>query len=235
MTGTLVYVMGPSGVGKDSLLAYARRSMSAAYAQTWTAPAPARQGLRPVLFARRYITRAADAGGERHHAVTREAFQHLEDQGAFALSWESHGLRYGIGSEVDATLAAGAVVVINGSREYLPVAAKKYPKLAPVLISARPEVLRERLQQRGREAPEHIDERLAGAGMKLPGAMTNDLIRLDNSGPLEETGEAFARLLLRLRQRPAPAGAAERRPFMEAPHLWRKPVSAGLQGVPAMA
>ena len=234
MTGTLVYVMGPSGAGKDSLLAYARRGMSAAYAQTWNAPAQARQGLRPVLFARRYITRPADAGGERHHAVTPEAFQQLEAGGAFALSWESHGLRYGIGREADATLAAGAVVVVNGSREYLPAAAKKYPGLTPVLISARTEALRERLQRRGREAPEDIDERLAGADMKLPEA-TASLIRLDNSGTLEETGQAFARLLLLLRLPPEPADAARPHAFIEVAPARRKPVPAGPRGESVLA
>jgi ribose 1,5-bisphosphokinase len=194
--------MGPSGSGKDSLIAYARRKLNAPYSLTWNASVYARQGLRPVAFARRHITRPADAGGERHYALTREEFQSRKRAGEFALSWESHGLYYGIGREMDSLLARGAVVVVNGSRQYLPEAMAKYPALAPVLISARPEVLRSRLEARGREKQADIDERLSGAAVRLhdiPG-----LVRLDNSGALEEAGRTFSDLFLRLRRMPTP-------------------------------
>ena len=150
MAGTLVYVMGPSGSGKDSLLAHVRQVMSAAYTLTWNICADARTALRPIFFTRRYITRPANAGGERHYPLTREEFQLRKSRGDFSLSWESHGLCYGIGAGIDSRLAVGAVVVVNGSREYLPEALKRYPTLLPVLIAARPEVLRERLEKRGR-------------------------------------------------------------------------------------
>ena len=198
MTGTLVYIMGPSGSGKDSLIAYARRSMNASYALTWNTFAHARRDLRPVLFARRYITRPATAGGERHTALTQEEFRLFEAQGCFSLSWKSHGLRYGIGSEIDLSLAEGAVVVVSGSREYLPEAMKRYPELIPVLISAQPDVLRGRLEKRGRESSAEIGERLMGAAMKVPDIP--GLIRLDNSDVLEKAGVVFADLLFRLRR-----------------------------------
>jgi len=202
MSGTLVYVMGPSGAGKDSLMAYARRSMNTAYALTWNTLAGARQHLRPVLFARRYITRPADAAGERHYPLTPEQFQRRQDQGGFSLSWDSHGCRYGIGAEIDTSLAQQAVVVLNGSRQYLPAAMKKYPQLLPVLVSARPEALRHRLEKRGRETSADIDERLAGACMNMPDIV--GLIRLDNSGALETSGKIFAELLTCLRRARAP-------------------------------
>lgn len=47
MVGALVYVMGPSGAGKDSVLNRARAMLSADL---------------PILFAHRYITRPADSG-----------------------------------------------------------------------------------------------------------------------------------------------------------------------------
>jgi len=198
MPGTLVYVMGPSGSGKDSLIEYARRSVNGPYAQTWNAAVHTRQGLRPVFFARRYITRPAGAGGERHYSLTPEAFQLRRSRGEFSLSWESHGLCYGIGDEIDSCLAAGAVVVVNGSREYLPEALKRYPELVPVLISARPEILRERLEKRGREKQTDINERLAGAAMQLP--EISGLVRVDNSGSFAEAGRAFLGLFHRLRR-----------------------------------
>jgi len=196
MTGTLVYVMGPSGSGKDSLIAYARRSMNAAYALAWNSSS--HTCLRPVLFARRYITRPATTGGERHIPLTLEEFWLFAAQDGFSMTWKSHGLRYGIGSEIDVSLAEGAVVVVNGSRKHLPEAMEKYPELVPVLVSARPDVLRGRLEKRGREASADIGERLLGASMNVPDIP--GLIRLDNSGALEEAGAAFADLLVRLRR-----------------------------------
>jgi len=200
MAGTLVYVMGPSGSGKDSLIAYVRHSLNASYALTWKSSACARSVLRPVFFARRYITRPANAGGERHYHLTREEFQLRKHRGGFSLSWESHGLCYGIGDEIDASLAAGAVVVVNGSRGYLPEALRKYPELVPVLISARPAVLRERLEKRGREKQADIGERLTGAAMDLPEIA--GLIRLDNSDSLEDAGRFFLDLFRCLRRMP---------------------------------
>jgi len=196
--GTLVYVMGPSGSGKDSLLDYARRRLNNFHSLTWNTSANIHKELRPVFFVRRYITRPAGSGGERHYPLTMEEFQRLRFLGEFAMSWESHDLRYGVGAEIDYMLAAGAVVVVNGSREYLPRALKKYPALAPVLISASTEILYERLEKRGRETVEEIRERLAGVSMEVPDIP--GLIRLDNSGNLEEAGHRFTELFTRWRQ-----------------------------------
>jgi len=198
MAGTLVYVMGPSGSGKDSLIAHVRQNMNAAYSLTWNIPVAVRAVLRPVFFARRYITRSANTGGERHYPLTQEAFQLRKNRGDFALSWESHGLCYGIGADIDSRLAAGAVVVVNGSREYLPEALKRYPALLPVLISARPEVLRERLEKRGRENQADINERLTGVAMQLPEVPV--LVQVDNSGSFAEAGRTFSDLFHRLRR-----------------------------------
>ena len=197
MAGTLVYVMGPSGSGKDSLIAHARQVMSTAYTLTWNICADARTALRPIFFVRRYITRPAHAGGERHYPLTREEFQLRKSRGDFSLSWESHGLCYGIGADIDARLTAGAVVVVNGSREYLPEALKCYPTLLPVLILAQPDVLRERLEKRGREKQADINERLTGAIM-LP--EVSALIQVDNSGSFAEAGRIFSDLFHRLRR-----------------------------------
>jgi ribose 1,5-bisphosphokinase len=198
MTGTLVYVMGPSGSGKDSLIAHVRQSINATYAATWNISADARETLRPVFFARRYVTRPENAGGERHYTLTREAFQLRKNRGEFALSWESHGLCYGISTDIDSRLAAGAVVVVNGSREYLPEALQRYPALLPMLISAQPEILRERLEKRGREKQADINERLAGAGVELPEVPA--LIRVDNSGSFEVAGRVVSDLFHHLRR-----------------------------------
>ncbi len=175
--GILFYVVGASGVGKDSLLAYAR----------------SRPGKHPVLFAHRYITRPAEAGGENHVAVTAEEFARMKALGLFALDWDSHGHRYGIGIEIDHWLQAGANVVMNGSRAYLAETSRRYPDVCVVLVEADPDVLRLRLRQRARESAAEIEARVARAG-----AFTvnhPNLVRLRNDGPLEEAGDRLLDVL----------------------------------------
>ena len=87
----LIYLMGPSGAGKDSLLQAARPLLEA----------------RGGRIARRVITRSAEAVGEEARSVTLEAFERLEEQGAFAMSWRANGLAYGIPRQIDDWLAAG--------------------------------------------------------------------------------------------------------------------------------
>ena len=132
--GQLVYVMGASGSGKDSLLQALR---------------PRLRGL-PVAFARRYITRPFSARGERHIAVSPERFAAMAASGEFVMDWQSHGLRYGIGKGIETTLAHGHVVLMNGSRGYLPEALRRFPSLVPVLVEVDASVLRARLLARGR-------------------------------------------------------------------------------------
>lgn len=173
----LFYVMGPSGAGKDSLLSYARSRVMG----------------RPVAFAHRYITRPAEAGGENHVALTPEEFSIRLAHGCFSMAWESHGLRYGIGLEIEAWLMRGMNVVVNGSREYLPRVADHFPAIIPVAITVDSIVLRHRLEARGRETATEIDERLARAASFKP--EHHALITIDNSGPLENAGDTLVSLL----------------------------------------
>lgn len=186
MAGRLIYLIGPSGSGKDSLLDAAREPLAA-------------RGCRIV---RRVITRSAEAKGEAAQAVSVEQFAQMQEQGAFALSWAANGLHYGIQREIDLWLAEGHDVLINGSRGYLPQARERYPDLLVVLLSVDQVVLRERLLARGRESAQEIEARLsrnaqfaddllAAAGT----ANASSILLLDNSGALEQT---VARLLQRL-------------------------------------
>ena len=79
--GRLVYVMGASGSGKDSLLQALR---------------PRLRG-RPVVFARRYITRPAASRGERHIAVSPERFEVMAAAGSFTASAEASMRRWSAG------------------------------------------------------------------------------------------------------------------------------------------
>ena len=143
----LVVVVGPSGAGKDTLMARARAALA---------------GEPGFRFVRRDITRPADAGGEEHNAVTTEAFAVRRAAGGYTLAWNAHGLDYGIPDDIAGDLARGMVVVANISRAVIGAAAAKFPTLV-LEITAPAEVLAQRLAARGRESAGDITARLTRA------------------------------------------------------------------------
>lgn len=176
--GCLVLVVGPSGAGKDSLLNGARAALA---------------GDPRFVFARREITRPADSGGEDHIALSRSGFEQHRDDGGYALSWDAHGLGYGIPKSVDADLAAGRVVVANVSRGVLDQARGKYGRVAILSITVSPDVLAARLRARGRETEEQIAGRLVrAAAFTVTGP---DVIEIRNDGDLSESVVAFVAAL----------------------------------------
>ena len=179
MKNRLIYVMGASGSGKDSLMRYAREKL---------AKHP------KIVFAHRYITRPADAGGENHVSLTPDEFASRVEAGLFALRWESHGHHYGIGIEIDQWLANGATVIVNGSREYLPHVRTRYQNVVPLLIKVSPEVLRERLLHRRREARDQIEKRLQRH--EVLADTCGECLEVKNDGPLEEGGDTLIGLIM---------------------------------------
>ncbi|MEP9316655.1 phosphonate metabolism protein/1,5-bisphosphokinase (PRPP-forming) PhnN [Pseudomonas sp. LABIM340] len=168
--GRLIFLMGPSGSGKDSVL------------QAASAPLAAMD----CRIVRRVITRSAEARGEEAHSVSVDEFTELERSGAFAMSWRANGLHYGIPREINDWLAAGHDVLVNGSRKYLPEARRRYPQLIAVLLKVDAEVLRQRLLKRGRETLAEIEERLARNAHFADG-LPGPLVELDNSVSLDVT------------------------------------------------
>lgn len=169
VSGRLFYVIGASGAGKDTLMNAARRQLAGDY---------------PLVFAHRYITRAVELSGENHIALTENEFANRLTRGCFCMHWHSHGLSYGVGIEVQAWLNLGLDVVLNGSRRYLAEATQLFPNIIPLLIDVKPEVLEQRLIQRGRESPQQIAERLQRAKAFKDLAHPN-LVRVDNNKNLE--------------------------------------------------
>lgn len=172
--GLLVLVVGPSGVGKDTLIDAARAAL---------ADDPG------VVFPRREITRPADAGGEDHQAVTVDAFRSRRATGGYALTWEAHGLGYGVPVAILDDLAAGRTVVVNVSRGVVDQA-RLLARVRVLSLTVPAEVLRLRLAARGRESAAEIDARVDRAGaVQVDGP---DVVTIVNDDSVET---AVARML----------------------------------------
>jgi len=175
MAGRIFAVVGPSGAGKDSLIS--------AVSQT----------LPELHVVKRVITRPSDAGGEDFEGVSEAEFQRRKLDGAFVLVWKAHGLCYGIPASAAEALGNGKDVLFNCSRAVLPDAAKAFPQLAVIHVTACPEVLAHRLAKRGRETAKDILARLSRASLALPEGL--NVCEIDNSGRLDT---AVAALLARV-------------------------------------
>ncbi len=117
----------------------------------------------------------------------------MEQAGAFAVSWEAHGLKYGIPAEVTDELARGNLVIANGSRSVLHRFQATFPRLKIINVTARREALAERLMARGRESREDVMRRLERSSLTVEGSY--DVADIDNSGTLEDAEHAIVAVL----------------------------------------
>lgn len=183
--GTLILVVGPSGVGKDSIIAGAAARLSRETA---------------IVFARRLITRAAEAGGEDHIAVSPSRFAAIRDAGRLMLHWEAHGFCYGLSRNLETVLDSGRSVVANVSRGVVAEARRGFAPVAVVAVTASPATLAARLAQRGREDAAGRRRRLGRIAVLSPAEA--DFV-IDNNGPLDAAIADFVAVLRRLVDQPA--------------------------------
>ena len=178
-TGRIFAVVGPSGAGKDSLIAGAMAEMPG------------------LVWVRRVITRPSDAGGEPFEGVTEAEFCRRKARGAFVLDWQAHGLRYGIPVSILNDLAEGRDVIFNGSRAELHAAVQQFPGLIVMLVTASADVLAARLAARGREVAGDIAKRLQRPDYAMPTGITARSVV--NDGTLAEGVTRFLAALYPVR------------------------------------
>lgn len=180
MSGAWVFVCGPSGAGKDSVIAWARQHLA---------------GSTDVVFSQRLMTRPTPAGAD-HQAVDPLEFERLRRGGALAWHWQAHGFHYGVASRYARQVDWGRVVVVNGSREHAAsLNAGPGAGVHVVQIAADPGRVADRLAQRGRDAPAAMAARLA-RNTRL-GGMQADLL-IANDGELAAAGQRLLDYLIEL-------------------------------------
>lgn len=175
----LVLVVGPSGAGKDTLMARAAVALA---------------GEARITFPRRVVTRVADAA-EDHDSLDAAEFAAAVAKGCFALHWQAHGLAYGIPA---AALCGGGVAVCNVSRAVIAQARAQFSGTQMVYVTAPREIRAARLAARGREAGQ-ADAILARLAREVTGdAQGSAELVIDNNGSVEAGAARLAGFLVSL-------------------------------------
>ena len=177
IVASLAYVMGPSGAGKDTILRLARGAL-----------APGEK----IAFAHRYVTRPPDPRHENYIALSAVEFETRRAAGVFAFDWQAYGFHYGVGIEIEAW-RRGGFVVVSGSREHFQTLRPWPSHLIPILITAPPEILAQRLAHRAREDAVARAERWRRS--KRFAFADPAVVVLNNSGPPEHASAALLDLL----------------------------------------
>lgn len=179
--GTFIAVVGPSGAGKDTLIARAAERLA---------------GEPTIRFVRRVVTRVPDGASEDHDSLDEDSFQDAEARGEFCLTWRAHGLAYGLPRSAEVDVRRGLSVVANVSRRALEGAVHRFGPIQVVEVTARPELLMARIAARGRESEAEVAHRLdRQVSVEIP-ALTCGLLRIDNSDDLAEAVDLFVRHLI---------------------------------------
>lgn len=176
--GRLFAVVGPSGAGKDTVMAELVKARS------------------DLHWVQRAITRPAAQDDEPFETVSPAEFETRVSGGQFVLHWKAHGLQYGVPISVRGILDAGKDGMVNLSRNVLEQAAEQFPGLHVLNITAGDEVRAERLAARGRESAEDIAKRIARAVPPFAGSFV--VTDIDNSGALKDSVAACLQVMDRV-------------------------------------
>lgn len=172
--GCLFYIIGASGVGKDSLI---------------HAVCELARSEDSLCIAPRHITRPASEL-DKHIELSQSKFRQRLDAGDFLFHWSAHGFDYGVGAEVRDWVVSGRRVLIDGSRAYLEQARQIYPALRAIGIEADSGCLPARLRQRGREDEQAISERLSRNAEFASSLRTVDT-HIENNQGIEQAAKAL--------------------------------------------
>jgi ribose 1,5-bisphosphokinase len=173
-SGAFVGIVGPSGAGKDSVIALARYLL---------------RDDPSIVFGQRVVTRLPDMT-EDNLVMSPGEMERIAAEGGFAFAWSAHDLSYAVPVALDDEVARGRVVVVNISRAVAAIVRQRYATGRIVLIDAPAAVRRARLANRGREDPRAVDARLAREVQSFL-ASDADLV-IDNIGALGHSAQALA-------------------------------------------
>lgn len=145
-TGLLIFIVGKSGSGKDTLMRESTRLL--------------KEKNIPVTVLQRFITRISDKN-EDSIFITQEEFLKRKLKDEFALSWFIFDNWYGVARKsIETLINRGEIVLINVSRSVLHKARESYPRCKIVLIEVPISITKERVRSRGRDIGIRFEQRL---------------------------------------------------------------------------
>jgi guanylate kinase len=147
-------ITGPSGVGKGTLIRKLRERLPDLALSTSATTRPPREG---------------EEDGRDYHFLSREEFAKRAGANEFLEHAAYSGNRYGtLRSEVERRLAEGESVVLEIEVQGARQVRAAMPEAVLVFIAPPdPAALRERLEARGTDDPEAIEDRLRTADLEL--------------------------------------------------------------------
>ena len=155
--GKVVIVSGPSGVGKSTICKEVVKRLDYVYLSVSVTTRPKSE---------------AEVDGQDYWFVSEEEFNERIEKGLLLEYAEVFGHFYGTPKDkVDETLQAGKVVILEIDVQGAIKARAIYPDAVMIFILAPTEKdLAERLNHRGREASEVVEQRLNGASAEIAAA-----------------------------------------------------------------
>lgn len=170
MDTKIVLIVGPSGVGKDTLLRKLKSRVNI-----------------DINFVNRYITRLPDKN-ESNYYLDDYAFELLKHNGLFISTWSAHDNLYGIAKNS----IQNGLNIISISRSKIRDFENYIDNVYTINITVPKDILRHRLETRGRENSLEIEKRLNRSYEKIE---ANRLIEFDNSKDIETSAKDFICLI----------------------------------------
>ena len=180
MTGAWIFVCGPSGAGKDSVINSAQHLL---------------KEHKSIILSRRLITRNSQADS-KHDPIAEEDFKTLIHSSGLSWHWQAHGFFYGVAAHYSAGVQGGDIVIVNGSRAHVSNLVRAND-IKVVEVTASTNHLVSRLQQRGRDDPQAIKSRLA---RNSDFSQLNADCVIINDGGLAAAGQKLATYLVETMQ-----------------------------------
>lgn len=175
----LMVLSGPSGVGKDSVLAYLRKQVpDICVAVTATTRDP----------------RPGERDGNNYHFLSRADYNRMLDAGELLAPADVHGHRYGVPlDEIVRPLGEGADVIVKIDVQGAMDVRHRIPQAIFVFLAppSLPELIR-RLKDRHTELPDDLERRIRDASFEMEQLPRYDYAVVNGSEGAEKAAQSIA-------------------------------------------